>query len=44
MSGSDVALRLEGLQKWFPITGGLLQKTVGYVYAVDDATFDIKEG
>ncbi len=44
MSDSDIALRLEGLQKWFPITGGLLQKTVGYVYAVDDATFDIKKG
>lgn len=44
MTGNETALKLDGIQKWFPITGGILQKTVGYVYAVDDATFDIKKG
>lgn len=43
MTEDTTALRLEGIQKWFPILGGLLQRTVGYVYAVDDATFDIKK-
>jgi oligopeptide/dipeptide ABC transporter ATP-binding protein len=42
MSGDGIALNVEGLQKWFPILGGLFQRTVGYVYAVDDVTFDIK--
>jgi len=43
MTEDNVALKLDGIQKWFPILGGLLQKTVGYVYAVDDVTFDIRK-
>jgi peptide/nickel transport system ATP-binding protein len=41
-TGNDVLIKVEGLRKWFPILGGVLQRTVGYVYAVEDATFDIK--
>jgi len=38
-------LRVEGLKKYFPVTKGLiLQKTVGYVQAVDGIDFTINEG
>jgi oligopeptide/dipeptide ABC transporter ATP-binding protein len=39
---NGVLIKVEGLRKWFPILGGVFQRTVGYVYAVEDATFDIK--
>lgn len=37
-------LKVEHLKKYFPITGGFLKKTVGYVKSVDDVSFDIKKG
>jgi peptide/nickel transport system ATP-binding protein len=37
-------LRVEGLQKLFPIRKGLLKRTVGYVRAVDGVDFHIDEG
>ena len=38
-------LRVEKLQKYFPVTKGLvLMKTVGYVQAVDGISFSINEG
>ncbi|MDQ6672182.1 MAG: ABC transporter ATP-binding protein [Chloroflexota bacterium] len=37
-------LEVKNLQKFFPIKRGLLQKTVGQVRAVDDVTFDLREG
>ena len=38
-------LRVENLQKYFPVTKGLiLMKTVGHVQAVDGISFSIKEG
>jgi oligopeptide/dipeptide ABC transporter ATP-binding protein len=37
-------LRVEGLRTWFPITGGLLRKTIGHVRAVDGVDFEIAEG
>ena len=46
MSGSGHAplLRVEGLRTWFPIRAGVLQRTVGYVRAVDDVDFEIPPG
>jgi len=37
-------LKVENLVKHFPILGGILQRTVGYVYAVNDVSFNVKEG
>ncbi|NLK09216.1 MAG: ATP-binding cassette domain-containing protein [Firmicutes bacterium] len=36
-------IRLEGLRKWFPIRKGLRRKPSGYIKAVDDVSFDIKQ-
>jgi len=35
---------VRGLKKYFPITGGLMRKLVGYVKAVDDVNFFVREG
>lgn len=37
-------LEVKGLKKYFPIQKGLLRKTVGYVKAVDDVNFFVREG
>jgi len=37
-------LRVESLRTWFPIKAGVLQKTVGWVRAVDDVGFSIGAG
>jgi oligopeptide/dipeptide ABC transporter ATP-binding protein len=37
-------MHIEGLVKHFPILGGVLQRTVGYVYAVNDVSFRVNEG
>ena len=34
-------LQVDGLKKHFPVRKGLLRRTVGYVYAVDDVSFTI---
>jgi peptide/nickel transport system ATP-binding protein len=39
-----ILIQVEGLKKYFPIQRGLLRKTVGYVKAVDDVSFSIREG
>lgn len=41
---NEVILRVEDLKKYFPIKGGVMQKTVGYVKAVDGVSFEIKKG
>jgi len=41
---SNVILRTESLTKYFPVKGGLLQKIVGYVKAVDGVSLDVKKG
>ena len=40
----NVLLEVKGLKKYFPIQKGLLRKTVGYVKAVDDLNFYVREG
>jgi oligopeptide/dipeptide ABC transporter ATP-binding protein len=44
MSHAQSLLQVEGLKKYFPVRKGLLRRTVGQVYAVDDVTFSIGTG
>ena len=37
-------LQVDGLKKYFPIKSGVLKRTTGQVYAVDDVSFSIGEG
>ncbi|MBE6720333.1 MAG: ABC transporter ATP-binding protein [Ruminococcaceae bacterium] len=37
-------LQVNGLKKYFPIKGGIVSKTTGYVKAVDGVTFNLKKG
>ena len=37
-------LRIENLKRYFAIRGGVLLRIKGYVYAVDDVSFSLKEG
>lgn len=37
-------LCVQGLKKYFPITRGFLQRTVGWIKAVDGVSFEIKQG
>lgn len=41
---SPELLRVEGLKVHFPLTGGILQKTVGFVKAVDGISFSVPRG
>lgn len=40
----DNVLEVNALKKYFPIKEGMLQRTVGYVRAVDGISFNIKRG
>ena len=37
-------LMVNALKKYFPIKGGMIAKTVGYVKAVDNVTFNLRRG
>ncbi|MBO6019627.1 MAG: ATP-binding cassette domain-containing protein, partial [Clostridia bacterium] len=37
-------LQVNALKKYFPIKGGFISRTVGYVKAVDGVTFNLKRG
>ena len=37
-------LEVRGLKKYFPIYKGFLRRVVGYVKAVDDVSFFVREG
>jgi peptide/nickel transport system ATP-binding protein len=41
---AEVLLDVQGLKKYFPIKRGVFSKTIGYVKAVDDVSFQIKKG
>ncbi len=40
----NILLDVKGLKKFFPIQAGMLRRTVGYVKAVDDVSFYVREG
>src|SRR5215813_6621909 len=44
MTNAQHLLQVEGLKKYFPVRKGLLRRTVGHVYAVDDVSFTIGAG
>ncbi|RLL86123.1 peptide ABC transporter ATP-binding protein [Petrotoga sp. HKA.pet.4.5] len=45
MPNSDkVILKVENLKKYFPVRAGVFKRTVAQVLAVDDISFEIKEG
>jgi oligopeptide/dipeptide ABC transporter ATP-binding protein len=44
MTDARHLLQVEGLKKYFPVRKGLLRRTVGQVYAVDDVSFTIGAG
>ena len=41
---SETILKVEELKKYFPIKGGIFQRTIGNVKAVDGVSFDINKG
>jgi peptide/nickel transport system ATP-binding protein len=41
---AKILLEVKGLKKYFPIQKGLLKRTVGYVKAVDDVSFYVRDG
>ena len=41
---ADVLLEARDLTKNYPITKGLLQRTVGYVRAIDGVSFTVERG
>jgi oligopeptide transport system ATP-binding protein len=41
---ADILLEGRNLKKYYPVTKGLLQRTIGYVRAVDDISFTIERG
>jgi peptide/nickel transport system ATP-binding protein len=43
-NGKNILMEVKNLKKFFPIQKGLLRKTVGYVKAVDDVSFYVREG
>ncbi|GAC1355495.1 MAG: dipeptide ABC transporter ATP-binding protein [Herpetosiphon sp.] len=43
-AAQDDLLQVDHLQKFFPVKGGLLRRTVAQVRAVDDVSFTIKRG
>lgn len=43
MNERQVILQAEHLTTYFPIKGGVVRKTVGYVHAVEDVSFQIRE-
>ncbi|NMC29615.1 MAG: dipeptide ABC transporter ATP-binding protein [Pelolinea sp.] len=44
MPEQEVILHVEDLKMHFPIKRGVIQRTVGYVHAVDGVTFDVYKG
>jgi peptide/nickel transport system ATP-binding protein/oligopeptide transport system ATP-binding protein len=43
-NGKRDLIRVKNLVKYFPVRGGVLQRVLAWVQAVDDVSFDIREG
>jgi peptide/nickel transport system ATP-binding protein/oligopeptide transport system ATP-binding protein len=43
-NGKADLIRVNNLMKYFPVRGGLLQRVVAWVQAVDDVSFTVREG
>lgn len=43
-TAADPLLSVRGLKKWFPVSSGVVQRTVAHVRAVDGVDLDIKKG
>ncbi len=43
-NGNKELIRVDHLKKYFPVRGGVLQRVVAWVQAVDDVSFTIQEG
>jgi oligopeptide transport system ATP-binding protein len=43
-TSADPLVSVRGLKKWFPVTSGVLQRTIAHVHAVDGVDLDIKKG
>ncbi len=43
-NNGEVILEVKGLQTYFPIKGGMLQRVVGHVKAVDGISFQLRKG
>ncbi|HZD56233.1 MAG TPA: dipeptide ABC transporter ATP-binding protein [Anaerolineales bacterium] len=43
-NGKEDLIDVEHLTKYFPVRGGLLQRVVAWVQAVDDVSFNVKKG
>ena len=43
-SQNNNLLEVQGLQKYFPVRRGFLQKTIGWIKAVDGVDFTIEKG
>ncbi len=41
---SEVILKVDSLKKYFDIKGGVFQRTIGHVKAVDGVSFELKKG
>lgn len=40
----DMILRLKNFKKYFPVKSGILQRTTGYLKAVDNISLDVRKG
>jgi peptide/nickel transport system ATP-binding protein/oligopeptide transport system ATP-binding protein len=43
-NGKTALIQVNNLKKYFPVRAGVLQRTVAWVQAVDDVSFQIKQG
>jgi oligopeptide/dipeptide ABC transporter ATP-binding protein len=44
MNSSGSLLEIKNIRKWFPVSGGLIRRTIGYVRAVDGISLSMTKG